>query len=170
MARVAALAIAAAVVLRIADCGLRADESAIQSAVRNPQSAMHAIHLVSPSGLVSFDLSRDSSGKLTYTVLLGSDLVVEPSSLGIVVDGRNLGEGAEIGRAEPYNPQRPHVAEPANRFGISRQGRYDALIVRDNGDDPAAVIVEKTALTATTPLTAELRAAGGFIARLNPEP
>jgi len=53
-------------------------------------------------------------------------------------------------------------------LGFFAKGRYDALIVRDKSDDQAAVIVDKQTLTATTPLTADLRAAGGFIARLNP--
>ena len=53
-------------------------------------------------------------------------------------------------------------------MGFFAKGRYDALIVRDKSDDQAAVIVDKQTLTATTPLTADLRAAGGFIARLNP--
>jgi alpha-glucosidase len=55
-------------------------------------------------------------------------------------------------------------------LGFLGKGRYDALVVRDKTDDPAAVTVEKTTLTGTVPLTIDLRASGGFIARLNPEP
>jgi alpha-glucosidase len=93
-----------AVVLGIADCGLRtrsridwAVQSTIQSTIRNPQSSIR-----SPNGLVSFELDRNASGGLIYTVRLGADTVVEPSPLGIVVDGNNLGEGVEIGRAQAY--------------------------------------------------------------------
>jgi alpha-glucosidase len=40
-------------------------------------------------------------------------------------------------------------------LGFLGKGRYDALVVRDTSDDPAAVIVEKTRLMATTPPTAD---------------
>ncbi len=66
------------------------------------QISQPATHLVSPNGLISLDLSRDSNGRLTYSVLLGGAAVVEPSRAGIVVDAKDLGDGAEIGRAEPY--------------------------------------------------------------------
>jgi alpha-glucosidase len=36
-------------------------------------------------------------------------------------------------------------------LGFLGKGRYDALIVRDKSDDPAAVIVEKASLTALNP-------------------
>jgi alpha-glucosidase len=61
-----------------------------------------AVRLTSPSGLVSFDLTRDASGALVYSIRLGSDVVVEPSAVGIVVDGSNLGAGVGIGRAQSY--------------------------------------------------------------------
>ena len=53
-------------------------------------------------------------------------------------------------------------------LGFLGKGRYDALVVRDKADDPAAVLLERGATDAATPLTIELRAAGGFIARLTP--
>ena len=68
----------------------------------NVVAAVLALGLTSPNGVVSFELDRNPSGGLIYTVRLGADTVVEPSALGIVVDGRNLGEGVEIGRAQGY--------------------------------------------------------------------
>ena len=61
-----------------------------------------AVRLTSPSGLVSFDLTTEASGALVYTIKLGNDVVVEPSPVGIVVDGSNLGSGVEIARAQGY--------------------------------------------------------------------
>jgi alpha-glucosidase len=52
--------------------------------------------------LVSFDLSRDPNRLLTYSVSLGGTVAIESSRIGIVVDGKDLGDGAEIGRAESY--------------------------------------------------------------------
>ena len=54
-------------------------------------------------------------------------------------------------------------------LGFLGKGRYDALVVRDNPDDAAAVTVAKATMTSATPLTVDLRAAGGFITRLTPE-
>ena len=81
-----------------------------QSTIRDPQSA---IRLVSPNGAVAFDLSREGDGRLVYAVFLGRDMVVEPSSVGMVVDGTNLGDGVEIGRAEPYE-----VNETYSWYGV----------------------------------------------------
>ena len=61
-----------------------------------------ALQISSPNGLVSFSLTTESS-RLVYSISLGRDVVIEPSSVGIVVDGANLGDGVEIGRAESYN-------------------------------------------------------------------
>jgi len=117
----AALAFAT-LVLRTADCGLRIGEtvphchpttqrpdlnqhSAIVNpqSIRNPQSAIrNTVRLASPNGQVTFELSQDN-GRLIYAVSLGRVALVEPSPVGIVVDARNLGDGVEIGRAEPYS-------------------------------------------------------------------
>jgi alpha-glucosidase len=61
-----------------------------------------AVSLTSPNGQLSFELARSSSGALVYTVRLGHDIVVEPSAVGIAIDGTNLGDGVEIGRAQTY--------------------------------------------------------------------
>jgi alpha-glucosidase len=52
--------------------------------------------------LVTFRLARDANRSLTYSVSLGAAVAVEPSRLGIVVDGKDLGDDVEIGRAETY--------------------------------------------------------------------
>jgi len=68
----------------------------------SPAGRGAALHLTSPNGLISFDLTRDSSRRLTYSVSLGGTVVIEPSRAGIVVDGKDLGDGAELGRAQSY--------------------------------------------------------------------
>jgi alpha-glucosidase len=70
-----------------------------QSAIRNPQSA---IDVVSPNTRVAFELSRDGNDRLIYTVTRDRRGVIDASPLGIVVDGKNLGDGARIGHVEPY--------------------------------------------------------------------
>src|SRR5262249_21232015 len=60
------------------------------------------VHLVSPSGAVSFELDRAETGKLTYSIALDRQIVVAPSGIGIVVDGRRLGDRVDVGPTEAY--------------------------------------------------------------------
>jgi alpha-glucosidase len=89
--------------MRIADCGLRIGLPIAlilnQSAIRDPQSA---IRIVSPSGDVTVHLALDANRRLGYSVSLDAHPVIERSPLGIVVDGRNLADGANIGKVENY--------------------------------------------------------------------
>jgi alpha-glucosidase len=62
----------------------------------------------------------------------------------------------------------PTARTPRIDLGFLGKGRYDALVVRDNPDEAAAVTVAKATMTSTSPLIVDLRAAGGFIARLTP--
>jgi alpha-glucosidase len=106
----ARLNVALAVLLRIADCGLRIhfglpylesrNPQSIhnQSAIRSPQSA---IRLSSPNGSVSFTLTNDT-GQLQFSVSTAGETIIEPSPVGIVVDGANLGDGVEIGPGDAY--------------------------------------------------------------------
>lgn len=55
----------------------------------------------SPSGHVRFALSAEQ-GSLSFTVSLRGNVAVERSPLGIVIDGKNLAEGAVLDAAERY--------------------------------------------------------------------
>jgi alpha-glucosidase len=57
--------------------------------------------LTSPASKVRFDLHL-VGGRLSYQVLLGRAPVIEPSPIGIVVDGVDLGEGVTLGAVENY--------------------------------------------------------------------
>jgi alpha-glucosidase len=54
---------------------------------------------------------------------------------------------------------------PATFLG---RGRYDALVVRDDAETAAAVHVETGVVTRERTITIDLRAGGGFVARLRP--
>jgi len=45
-------------------------------------------------------------------------------------------------------------------------GSHEALVVRDREDDPAAVLVEHTTVRREDTLKIDLRAGGGFVARI----
>ena len=50
-------------------------------------------------------------------------------------------------------------------LGFLGSGAYQATLVRDHADDPAAVTLEKSSFTSGGSITANLRAGGGFVAR-----
>ena len=64
--------------------------------------AASAVALTSPSGAVTFRLTVDASHQAVYSIELNKRPVIDESPLGIVVDGKDLGNGAAIGRSEPY--------------------------------------------------------------------
>jgi len=69
---------------------------------------------------VSFDLSRDANRRLTYSVSLGGTVAVEPSRAGIVVDGKDLGDGVEIGRAESYDVDETYAWYGVHATAVNR--------------------------------------------------
>src|SRR5262249_8454327 len=71
-------------------------------AIGHQQSAPVS-QLTSPSGAVALEVSREGGGPLTYTVLMGRDVVVEPSRLGVVVDAKNLADDVNVDRTQPYS-------------------------------------------------------------------
>jgi len=60
------------------------------------------VTVASPDGRVRFVLSSSAQGHLEYTVSFNSKNIIDPSPLGIVVDGVDLAGGAQIGKTESY--------------------------------------------------------------------
>jgi len=58
--------------------------------------------LTSPDGKVKLTITVAPDGRLTWSASLEQTPVIEPSPLGIVVDGINLGVGVQIDRGGPY--------------------------------------------------------------------
>ncbi|MBI1896389.1 MAG: glycoside hydrolase family 97 N-terminal domain-containing protein [Acidobacteria bacterium] len=63
--------------------------------------AFAGVPVTSPGGKVRFTLAVED-GRLSYQVARNGSAVIEPSPLGIVVDGVNLAEGVETGKAAAY--------------------------------------------------------------------
>jgi alpha-glucosidase len=59
------------------------------------------LNLTSPDDAVKVHLSAPG-GRLQYSVTLGGKTAIEPSPMGITVDGVNLAEGASLGSGERY--------------------------------------------------------------------
>jgi alpha-glucosidase len=77
-----------------------------------------------PDGRVRFVLPPGAQGHLEYTVTFNSKNIVDPSPLGIVVDGVDLAGGAQIGKAETYSVDEtyawygPHSTAADNCNGV----------------------------------------------------
>ena len=82
------------------------------------------VTVASPDGRVRFVLSSGAQGHLEYTVSFNSKNIVDPSPLGIVVDGVDLAGGAQIGKAETYSVKEtypwygPHSTAVDNCNGV----------------------------------------------------
>jgi len=61
-----------------------------------------AVTLISPNGAITFELDVDAARHARYSVSLDRRTVIESSPLGIIVDGRNLGENATPGKPASY--------------------------------------------------------------------
>jgi alpha-glucosidase len=66
------------------------------------QATPAPVKVVSPDGKVHFQLKRHDAGRLGYQVSFRGRPVIESSRLAILVDGVDLAEGAEVGKAELY--------------------------------------------------------------------
>src|SRR5438046_10710676 len=58
--------------------------------------------VTSPNGEISFQLLDRNAAFLQYKIVVGRETVIEPSRIGIVLDGVNLAEDAVIEKIEPY--------------------------------------------------------------------
>jgi alpha-glucosidase len=86
-----------------------------------PAPAADAVSVNSPDGHVQFRLEKQ--GQLTYAVTLRGRAAIETSPLGIVVDGVNLAEGAQVGRTDRYKVNDSY----------SWHGVHSTVAVRANG-------------------------------------
>ena len=77
-------------------------------------------------------------GRLTWSVRAGATAVIEPSALGILVDGVDLGHGATLGRVEGYR-----VDDSYPWRGIKSEIKYRANGTRIRATHPSS----KTAFT-----------------------
>jgi alpha-glucosidase len=76
--------------------------------------------VASPDGQVRFQLSSSAQGHLEYTVAFHSKNIVDPSAMGIVVDGADLGGGAVIGAAENYKIDETYPWYGAHSMAVDR--------------------------------------------------
>ena len=85
-----------------------------------PALAADILTLASPGGKVEFKLVTLEGGRLGYAAMLGGKAVIEPSALGIVIDGVNLGENAEAGRPARYQVKQTYAWHGVHAMATDR--------------------------------------------------
>jgi alpha-glucosidase len=75
--------------------------------------------VASPNGGVVFELLDDDSGGLQYQVGFGKHIVIEPSRLGIVIDGVNLATDARVEKVDRYKMKEPYATRGVSSTAVN---------------------------------------------------
>ncbi len=75
----------------------------LPTCVASADQGAQEVVLRSPDKKVALRVTHLDGGRLAYAITLGDRPVIEPSPLGIRVDGVDLGEGSTLGRVERYS-------------------------------------------------------------------
>src|SRR5262245_39860950 len=78
------------------------------------------ITVASPDGNVRFQLLKQGDAGLRYQMLFKKQSVIEPSALGIIVDGTNLATGAEVGTVEEYRIDEKYPTNGGHAEAVNR--------------------------------------------------
>jgi alpha-glucosidase len=97
----------------------------IDASAARVSSSAAPTQVASPDRRIILSTSPDTDGRLAWTVTAGGTTIIEPSPLGIVVDGVNLGQGSSVAGVETYEidekyPWRGVKSEAINRANGAR--------------------------------------------------
>src|SRR5213079_962233 len=86
-----------------------------------PPAPGDAVRIASPNGAIELQLLPALGAGVTYGVTFRSRPVIASSSLGILVDGVDLGQGVEAGKVESYRANERYAcrgvhSQATNRF------------------------------------------------------
>jgi len=98
-------------------------------------AAKGAVRIESPDGKIVFFLDANPT-RLTYRVLRKSASVLEKSDAGIIIDGTDLGDRAEIKKVEPYNANEKYAWRGVHSIALNsfRGARINAIHGRSKTD------------------------------------
>jgi len=80
----------------------------------------NAVTVDSPNRKVSLHVTVDGSGQLTWKVARDGATVIEPSPVGIRIDGVDLGRGATLGKAETYRVDEKYAWRGVKSEAVNR--------------------------------------------------
>jgi len=79
-----------------------------------------AVVVDSPNRKVSLTVTVDGSGQVTWKVIRDGATVIEPSPVGIRIDGVDLGKGATLGKAETYRVDEKYAWRGVKSEAVNR--------------------------------------------------
>ena len=79
-----------------------------------------SVAVQSPNRKVSLAVAVDGSGQVTWTVTRDGATVIEPSPVGIRVDGIDLGKGATLGKAATYRVDEKYAWRGVKSEAVNR--------------------------------------------------
>jgi alpha-glucosidase len=80
----------------------------------------NAVTVDSPNRKVSLHVTVDGSGQLTWKVARDGATVIEPSAVGIRIDGVDLGKGATLGKADTYRVDEKYAWRGVKSEAVNR--------------------------------------------------
>src|SRR5215468_2076727 len=100
------------------------------------------VSVASPDGRVRFEILPREQSRLGYRVTFRNRVVIEASSLGIVIDGADLGQGVEIGKAERYRLDERYAWRGVHSEAVNRCNGVKFSLKRANSGAGFAAITE----------------------------
>ena len=85
--------------------------------------------LKSPNGKIALLVERTDGAQLTWRATLDGKPVIEPSELGIVVDGANLGKDAVITHVDQYRTDERYPSRGVHSTAIDKANGYRAAVL-----------------------------------------
>jgi alpha-glucosidase len=99
--------------------------------------------VASPDGRVRLGLEVASGGQLTWMATLDGKAVIEPSPLGIVLDGTNLGAGVAIRGIDQYRVNETYPSRGVHTRAVNRAN--GARITADHASSGLPFVIEARA-------------------------
>ncbi|BCM92023.1 retaining alpha-galactosidase [Abditibacteriota bacterium] len=90
------------------------------------------VQIASPNNRIKALLTPSATGGLTYRVTVGGKSAIEPSSLGITVDGQNLGQQAVIGKPTTGNFKETYAVVGVHTTAVNSY--HEAIFPLKSGD------------------------------------
>ncbi|MBC8053407.1 MAG: glycoside hydrolase family 97 catalytic domain-containing protein [Sphingobacteriaceae bacterium] len=85
--------------------------------------------ILSPDGEISMHLSANQNGSLMYSVVYNNSSVIEPSRLGLLINGEAIGQNVSLGKVEKYSGDETY---PTRGIHSIATNKYKAARIKIN--------------------------------------
>ena len=95
------------------------------------EHAGNRIEIESPSGNIRVEVGTTSSQRLIYQVFFEEQQVIDTSSLGMIVDGKDLGQGVEFGEPDYQEVNKTYTTRGDHHTAINHFREITLPIIRE---------------------------------------